>query len=98
MVQLGVITVFILFVLQGTSSELVREENKKLLLKVKSKFTSKKPFECDLVLQAHQEAMMYPSESSPKVLVSLDSYTWPKTKEGHVIVPYYIARGSHYCK
>lgn len=98
MVQLKLFAILFLFVSQRTRSELVSEESKKILLKKSSKFLLKKPFECDLVLQAQQEAMMYPSENSPKVYVSLDSYTWPKTKEGHVIVPYYISRGSHYCK
>lgn len=83
--------------LVDSSDELVNEESKKILLKTK-KYHPGKHFDCDLVLQSQQEQMLYPSASGPKVVVSFDSYQWPKNKEGHVIVPYHISRGSGYSK
>lgn len=81
----------------SSDEELVNEESKKILLKTK-KYHPGKHFDCDLVLQSQQEQMLYPSASGPKVVVSFDSYQWPKNKEGHVIVPYHISRGSGYSK
>jgi hypothetical protein len=71
------------------------EESKKVILLSKDKRSSKKPFECDLVLSEQQKKIMYFSVKSDS---AVDAYQWPKNHDGHAIVPYQIMKSAHYSK
>lgn len=98
MVQLKFLSIFLLFVAKSSIAELSSEESKTIVLKAKHKVRAgaSKPFQCDLVLMKEQKQLMYSESRIIKTEVSFDSYNWPKTKTGHVIVPYHISRGSRY--
>lgn len=101
MVQLKFLSLFVLFIASDADdSDLSGEESKKIILKTKVKARSgaSKPFQCDLVLMNEQKELMFSESRLIKTEVSFDSYNWPKTNTGHVIVPYHISRSSHYCK
>lgn len=101
MVQLKFLSVFVLFIAsKADDSDSSSEESKKVILKtkVKARLGASKPFQCDLVLMSEQKELMFSESRLIKTEVSFDSYNWPKTKTGHVIVPYHISRSSHYCE
>lgn len=98
MVQLKLLSIFVLFIAESARSELSIEESKKIVFKAKNKVRSaaSKPFQCDLVLMNEQKQLMFSESRVIKTEVSFDSYNWPKTKSGLVIVPYHINRSSRY--
>lgn len=101
MVQLlKLLSVLVLFVAESAKSELSSEESKQIIIKAKPKVRSgaSKPFQCDLVLMKEQQQLMFSESRVIKTEVSFDSYNWPKTNTGIVIVPYHISRSSHYGK
>lgn len=99
MVQLKFLSIFILFVSQKTSSELLAEESKKVVLKSKGKvYNGKQQFHCDLSLLPVQKQLMFYGTRSESADVSYDLFRWPKNEDGHVIVPYVISKTSKYCK
>lgn len=98
MVQLKFLSIFILLASQKTTSELLTEESKKVVLKTKSKNYNGKQFHCDLSLLPMQKQLMFYGTRSESADVSYDLYRWPKNIDGHVIVPYVISKSSQYCK
>lgn len=97
MVQLKLLSVFVLFIVECAKSELSSEESKLVKIRMgKVRSGASKPFQCDLNLMSEQKELMFSESKIIKTTVSFDSYNWPKTSTGHVIVPYHISRSSHY--
>lgn len=99
MVQLKFLKIFLFIMVECAKSELLSEESKLVKIRMgKVKSGAAKPFQCDLNLMSEQKELMYSESKIIKTSVSFDSYNWPKTSTGHVIVPYHISRSSHYCE
>lgn len=55
-------------------------------------------FQCDLILLPEQERSLYHSDHPEDAKASRELYNWPKSKKGHVTVPYLISQSSQFCK
>jgi hypothetical protein len=97
MVQLKVFALLVLCFSYETSSQLLSENKRKVVLQLKSSETNSF-YENDLHLIPTQKKMMYESTRLQKKEAFFDLFKWPKNYEGFVIVPYWISRNSHFCE
>lgn len=89
MVWLKIFAIFVLW----TSTKVDSQRSKERFKSSEVKFE----FESDLFLMPQQQKMMYNS-ARLQAKEALDGYKWPKNFDGFVVVPYWISRGSLFCK